>query len=140
LTVIATGSEGAVVSYTVSVTDNIDDNPPLTCGPPSGNAFPVGATTVTRTATGSSGNTATANFTVNVLTPLDIGLVLDRSGSVIPKTGVASVCGSVACNRVTHVFISGELKQTIAHRAQVEMASSPLISTARLRRPFGAQQ
>ena len=28
--------------------------------------------------------------------------------------------GSVACNRATHVFISGELKQPVANRAQVD--------------------
>ena len=120
MTVIATGSEGAVVPYAVSATDNIDPDPDLTCGPPSESTFPLGATAVTCTAIDSSGNTATASFTVTVLTPLDIGLVTDSRGSVTPKTGVASVSGSVTCNRVTNVWISGDLKQTATRRATVE--------------------
>jgi hypothetical protein len=120
MTVIATGSEGAVVSYAVSATDNIDPDPDLTCGPRSESTFRLGATTVTCTAIDSSGNTETASFTITVLTPLDIGLVTDSRGSVTPKTGVASVSGSVTCNRVTNVWISGDLKQTVNSRAQVE--------------------
>jgi hypothetical protein len=119
MTVVASGPEGAVVFYTVSVTDNIDPNPQLICEPPSGGTFPVGETTVTCTATDSSGNTATARFTVTVVAPLDIGLVLDRSGTVNLTTGVTSVHGSVTCNRATNVTIFGDLTQTIANRAQV---------------------
>jgi hypothetical protein len=120
ITVVASGPEGAVVTYNVSVTDNIDDNPQLDCEPPSGSTFPIGTTKVTCTAVDSAGNTATASFTVTVLAPLDIGLSLNRSGTVNTRTGIASVGGSVTCNRATHVFISGELKQTIAERALVD--------------------
>lgn len=86
-TVIAIGPGGAVVPYTVSVTDNVDDNPQLTCQPLSESTFPVGATTVTCTAADSSGNTATASFPVNVLTPLDLGLMLDPAGNATRNRG-----------------------------------------------------
>ena len=62
LTVIATGPEGAAVSYTVSATDNVDDNPQLACQPPSDSTFPVGVTSVGCTATDSSGNTSSAQL------------------------------------------------------------------------------
>ena len=68
------------MNFTVSATDNIDANPELTCEPASGSTFPVGETTVTCTATDSSGNTATARFSVTVVAALDIGLEVDRSG------------------------------------------------------------
>jgi hypothetical protein len=118
-TVVASGPEGSVVFYTVSATDNIDANPQLTCEPASGSTFPVGETAVTCTATDSSGNTAIASFTVTVVAPLDIGLVVDRAGTVNLTTGVASLDGSVTCNRATNVTIFGFLTQTIANRAQV---------------------
>jgi hypothetical protein len=110
---------GAVVFYDVSAVDNIDDNPQLTCDPSSGATFALGTTVVTCTAMDATGNTATASFKVTVLPPLDITLVLARFGSVDPPTGVASIRGSISCNRETWVYIAGELKQTIARRAVV---------------------
>jgi subtilisin-like proprotein convertase family protein len=56
----------AVVNYT---TPKATDNCPgvtVSCVPPSGSSFPLGATTVTCTATDAAGNTATCSFTVNV--------------------------------------------------------------------------
>jgi hypothetical protein len=105
VTVIATGPEGAVVPYTVTATDNVDDDPQQTCQPPSENTFPVGATTVTCTAADNSGNTATASFTVNVLMPLDIGLVLEPLANATRNTGVATVSGSVSCNRTPRLHL-----------------------------------
>jgi hypothetical protein len=130
LTVVTSSLEGAVVNYNVTVVDNIDDNPQLACAPPSGSVFPLGVTTVTCTATDSVGNVSTASFNVSVLPPLDISLSLRSSGTVSPTTGVASVSGSMACNRQTHIILSGELKQTIATRGLV-VGSSPSNSNAR---------
>ena len=119
MTVIATDAEGTVVPYAASTTDNIDPDPGLTCEPPSGGTFPVGATTVTCTAIDNSGNRAIASFTVTVLTPLDIDLRTNRRGVLTPKTGGATVSGFITCDRDTHVYIFGDLKQTVA-RAQVD--------------------
>ena len=119
MTVVASSSSGAVVFYNVSVLDNIDDNPQLSCQPSSGSTYPLGATTVTCTATDSAANTAQATFTITVLPPLDIAISLG-AGSVAPKTGVASVQGSVTCNRLTHISVSGQLRQTVANRAVVD--------------------
>lgn len=119
--VVATDSDSAVVSYAVSATDNIDPEPDRSCDPPSGSTFPLGVTAVTCTATDKSGNRATASFTVTVLAPLDVGLKPNRWSSLVPKTGAATVGGSVTCNRETHVYISGDLTQTVT-RAQVNGA------------------
>jgi hypothetical protein len=55
---------GKTVTYTVSATDQQDPHPVVSCTPPSGSTFPIGATVVTCTATDSDGDTATATFTV----------------------------------------------------------------------------
>ncbi len=66
LTVAATSASGALVSYSVSATDNLDPQPVVTCAPPSGSLFAVGATTVSCTATDESGNSSSGSFTVQV--------------------------------------------------------------------------
>jgi outer membrane protein assembly factor BamB len=120
ITTVTSDPAGAVVSFDVSATDNVDPNPQVTCDPASGSTFPIGETTVTCTATDSAGNTATATFKVTVLTALDISVQIDRSGSVNPSTGVATVRGTVSCNRATSVAVSGELRQTFANRVVIQ--------------------
>jgi Tol biopolymer transport system component len=66
ITVEATSASGAVATYSVSATDDEDPNPSLSCTPPSGSTFPIGASAVTCTATDASGNIATASLTVIV--------------------------------------------------------------------------
>ncbi|KAG2490374.1 hypothetical protein HYH03_011176 [Edaphochlamys debaryana] len=59
---------GRLVTFTgVSAVDSIDGSRPTTCSPDSGAVFPVGVTTVTCSATDSSGNANSATFTVTVL-------------------------------------------------------------------------
>ncbi len=66
LTVAATSTSGALVSYSVSATDNLDPQPVVSCAPPSGSLFAVGATTVSCTARDVSGNSSSGSFTVQV--------------------------------------------------------------------------
>jgi len=66
MTVDATGSSGAVVTFTGSASDVMDGSVPVTCTPASGSTFPVGATKVTCSATDKAGNNATGTFTVTV--------------------------------------------------------------------------
>ena len=115
ITTVTSDSAGAVVSYDVTATDNADPNPQVTCAPASGSTFPIGETTVTCTATDSAGNTVSATFKVTVLRPLDIGVQVDGFGSV-SSTGVATVRGTVSCNRPIAIGVNGELQQTIANR------------------------
>ena len=64
----ATSPSGATASYgSASATDAVDGSVTATCGPPSsGSLFPIGTTSITCSATDSSGNTGTASFTVTV--------------------------------------------------------------------------
>ena len=91
ITTVTSDPAGTVVSFDVAATDNADPNPQVTCAPASGSTFPIGETAVTCTATDSNGNTASATFKVIVLRPLDIGVQVDKFGSVNSSTGVATV-------------------------------------------------
>ncbi len=53
-------------AYAVTATDGVDGDVPVSCNPRSGSWFRIGRTSVTCTATDSSGNTARARFTVTV--------------------------------------------------------------------------
>jgi Tol biopolymer transport system component len=66
ITVDAVSPAGAVVTFAVSATDNVDPDVPVTCTPASGSLFPVGTTTVRCNASDDAGNTATATFDVLV--------------------------------------------------------------------------
>ncbi len=79
LTIEATSSSGAVVSYAVpDAIDAVDGAVPLVCAPASGSTFPMGTTTVQCSATDCTGNSATATFNVTVrdTTPPVIGPVV----------------------------------------------------------------
>lgn len=66
LTVEATGSTGAAVTFTATADDANPAHPAVTCSPASGSTFPLGASTVSCSATDAAGNTATGSFTVTV--------------------------------------------------------------------------
>jgi HYR domain-containing protein len=53
---------GPTVTYIETATDNSGLSPVVTCAPPSGSVFAIGATTVDCSPTGSSDNTANASF------------------------------------------------------------------------------
>ncbi|MBV8079981.1 MAG: choice-of-anchor D domain-containing protein, partial [Actinobacteria bacterium] len=64
----ATSPSGSVVSYTSpTAVDAVDGTVPVMCTPVSGSTFAIGATTITCTASDTSGNTATATFTITVV-------------------------------------------------------------------------
>ncbi len=68
LTVEATSSAGAEVSYTASATDIVDGSVALVeCSPESNPMFPMGETTITCTAADAHGNRATSTATVTVV-------------------------------------------------------------------------
>jgi len=62
----ATDSSGAVVNFSTSATDTLSGDLPVSCGPASGSAFPVGLTTVTCSATDGAGHTSMGSFKVFV--------------------------------------------------------------------------
>jgi hypothetical protein len=63
----ATGPDGAVVEYTATAIDAVDGAVTPVCQPGSGTLFPIGTTTVSCTATDTSGNGGSASFDVTVL-------------------------------------------------------------------------
>lgn len=67
ITTNATGPSGAVVAYTVTVTDNVAEGLTSTCSPASGATFPIGTTTVACTAADAAGNTAAKSFPITVV-------------------------------------------------------------------------
>ncbi|MGK5522964.1 VWA domain-containing protein [Micromonospora sp. URMC 107] len=66
-TVEATSPAGAVIDYPATATDNVDGPLSPTCVPPSGTTFPLGATTVTCTATDAAGNTGSDTAVMRVV-------------------------------------------------------------------------
>jgi HYR domain len=67
ITEVATGPNGAAVTFSTSATDDTDGPVPVSCSKNSGDTFPLGTTTVSCSATDAAGNTATGSFDVNVL-------------------------------------------------------------------------
>lgn len=65
----ATSSDGAVVTFSASATDDVDGVLTVTCTPESGSVFPVGETVVVCNATDSAGNLAEGSFRVTVEPP-----------------------------------------------------------------------
>ena len=60
------GKDTAVVTYTVTATDNFPGEINIVCLPLAGSAFPLGVTTVNCTATDVSGNVGRGSFTITV--------------------------------------------------------------------------
>ena len=65
--VVATSSEGAVVSYSPVVTDDCDPELKVECSPPSGSIFPLGETMVVCAARDRAGNISSCTFSVTVV-------------------------------------------------------------------------
>jgi hypothetical protein len=94
VTVYATSTLGAIVTYTSPTTsDLVDGGGVATCVPASGSQFTIGSTTVTCNATDAHGNAAApSTFKVNVYyhlfgfyNPVDMGTVNTvKSGSTVP--------------------------------------------------------
>ncbi len=82
MTVEATGSSGAVVTFVATATDVVGVTVGPTCTPPSGSVFPLGMTTVSCSAWDAAGNTGSGSFTVTVG---------DTTAPVISLLGVPSV-------------------------------------------------
>jgi hypothetical protein len=74
ITAEATGPDGATVAFSATATDIVDGTVPVACDPASGSTFPLGNTTVSCTASDSSGNTSTGTFNVSIVdtTPPEI--------------------------------------------------------------------
>jgi HYR domain len=119
LTTEAEDSTGTNVYYqSPYASDAIDPSPQLVCDPAYAARFPIGETTVTCTARDYSGNVSQASFKVTVLAPLEYTFTIDDLGAVDPKTGIATVGGTISCSRPGYVFVSyGDVVQSVTKRA-----------------------
>jgi hypothetical protein len=66
ITVDADRPAGAIVSYTVTATDNQAPQPTVRCNPPSGTLFPIGRSSIVCTATDAAGNVTSGEVPVFV--------------------------------------------------------------------------
>jgi hypothetical protein len=90
-TVEATGPTGAIAYFSTTATDDKDPNPAVSCAPSSGSTFPLGATTVSCTATDRVGNSSSGSFTVTVVdtTAPVVAVLGDTSVIVVLHNGYA---------------------------------------------------
>jgi hypothetical protein len=114
----ATGSTGAVVSYSISAADGVDGSVPVDCSPASGSLFPLGTTTVNCSATDLTGNPTGATFLVSVedttapsITPItDISVdAYRKSGASVKYTSPATFdavdgAGTASCSPASGSF------------------------------------
>ena len=82
----ASSTQGSMVSYTVTASDDVDRRVDVTCIPASGAVFALGNTTVNCVSTDSSGNRAAASFLVTV------------RDTVVPRLGLPGTLGATAAD------------------------------------------
>jgi hypothetical protein len=127
----ATGPGGATVGYALpSATDNVDPSPAVGCSPPPGSTFPLGQTTVTCTATDSSGNQATGTFTVTVAD--SAAPVLSNPGhQTAEATGPGGAAVSYSVSAVDNVDPSPAVSCTPASGSTFSIGTTTVNCTAR---------
>jgi hypothetical protein len=147
--VTAVAAQTCPISSTATVNfppPTVSDNCPgvtSVCSPPSGSIFPVGTTTVTCTATDTSGNTATCSFTVTVFS----GCLQDDSNPANVVLFNAATgeyrfcCGGAIFSGVGTVLVKGCIV-TIQHypadrRVLIKFDGSVGVGTASLQSPPG---
>jgi hypothetical protein len=105
----ASDSNGAIVTYEVTATDNVDQNVSLTCSPVSGSIFSLGTSQVACVATDWKGNSSSSSFEVSVIDstapvlalPTDISLITASEKETTVNYEVIAhdaVAGNLAAN------------------------------------------
>ena len=107
----ATSAGGDVVSFTATASDIVDGIVSVTCNPPSGSQFAIGATTVNCSATDAAGNPAVGSFSISVrdTTPPALTLPTDP---VIEATSDAGAAVNFASSALD--IVDGSLDVTCA--------------------------
>jgi hypothetical protein len=83
----ANGAAGSVVNYTPPTATDSTDGPELvTCLPGSGSTFPLGASTITCSATDAHGNTSTVSFSVSVVDTTKPNLIVPADRAIYAET------------------------------------------------------
>jgi probable HAF family extracellular repeat protein len=101
-TVEAVSGRGAALSFNATASDNIDQSLVVACSPISDAVFPLGDTTVTCTATDSSGNHGTASFVVHVVdtTPPNLTTPTDFARNATSPNGAVVTFSASASDLV----------------------------------------
>lgn len=94
----AASAGGAVVTFTVAATDDVDGPVAATCSPASGSTFPLGNTTVNCTARDSFGNVASEDFLVSVVDTTAPALVVPTGTIEAAATGPSGAAVSFAAS------------------------------------------
>lgn len=122
ITTEAVGPAGAVVNFSVTATDNIDQDVAIACirtdtsaAVASGAIFPLGTTTVECTATDDFGNTATGSFTVTVE---------DTTAPVITVPANVSTPATDASGAIV-VFVAPSASDAVDGAVEVSCVSAP---------------
>lgn len=103
LSVSASAATGTPVTWTATANDAVSGNVTVTCSPASGDAFPVGATTVNCSATDAAGNTANGSFTVTVtdsVAPV-LSVPANRTVSATSASGAAVTYTATATDEIS---------------------------------------
>jgi hypothetical protein len=100
----ATGPGGAAVTYVATATDNSGLAPTVACSPLSGAVLPIGADSVSCTATDAAGHSSTASFIVTVRGGAD-----QINGLV---SAIAALAGQI--NHGTLTSLTGHLTRALA--------------------------
>jgi hypothetical protein len=99
---IARGADAGTCEAAVTLTAVASDNCPgvqLAFSPPSGSHFPVGASTVSCTATDAAGNRTETSFTVTVTNPAPLPTITGpATGTLVPAGSPVSLTGSLIDN------------------------------------------
>jgi hypothetical protein len=111
ITVEANSHAGSVVNFSPpTATDNVDGPiANVVCAPASGSTFVLGTTTVTCSASDSSGNTGTASFTVKVVDTTPPHLVPPGDRSVYATTPAGIYDADEAANAFLQGFVVSDL-------------------------------
>jgi hypothetical protein len=107
ITVQASSALGAAVHYEVTVTDNKDPNPSLTCSPISGAIFALGTTLVTCLASDWKDNTSSGSFEVSVIDTIAPVLLLPADIVLFSTVETGMTVNYIAS---AHDAISGDLE------------------------------
>ena len=140
ITVVATDSSGAVVTYTPpSAIDEDASTPPVTCNRASGSTFPVGTTTVTCQVTDADDNPSmvSASFLVTVIPDLQLAISVSPANAIVHDTVTtsASVTDIGAASRkvtisysVTFTDTSGVTSTVAGDKAEVTVAPGQTVA------------
>ncbi len=102
ITVEATGSSGAIVTFSPTANDAVDGPVSVTCSPISGSTFAIGTTAVNCSASDTRGNTATGSFNVTVqdTTPPALTLPADITTEATGPSGAVVTFSASATDLV----------------------------------------